>query len=83
MRVSPLEVPRGFPAPQASTSTTRAPRRARCQAVHPPKAPAPITAISGVLEVRGGKLEVGRTDRALPARRRFPVPDFRFGFIEF
>src|SRR5271167_3448594 len=84
MRDSPLEVPRGCPAPQASSSTTRAPRRARCHAVHPPNAPAPITATSAVLEVedwrldvRGGMLDVGRAGRALPARRRFAVPDFR------
>src|SRR5580765_4418402 len=42
-RVSPPELARSLPAPQASTSVTRAPPRSRCRAVQPPNAPAPTT----------------------------------------
>src|SRR5580692_6274793 len=47
MRVSPPEEDRELPGPQASSRVTCAPRRSRCKAVHPPKAPAPITAMWG------------------------------------
>src|SRR2546429_6943108 len=43
MRVSPPELAREFPGPQASTRTTFAPLRKSSSAVHPPKAPAPTT----------------------------------------
>src|SRR5438067_5064976 len=46
-RVSPPELAREFPGPQASRRVTRAPRRTSQSAVHPPKAPAPITAMRG------------------------------------
>src|SRR5437868_10439208 len=46
-RVSPPELAREFPGPQASMRVTRAPRRTSHSAVHPPKAPAPITAMGG------------------------------------
>src|SRR5436190_17539013 len=46
-RVSPPELAREFPGPQASMRVTRAPRRTSHSAVHPPKAPAPITAMRG------------------------------------
>src|SRR5438046_7904028 len=46
-RVSPPLLARGLPAPQASTSVTRAPRRRSISAVQPPNAPAPITATCG------------------------------------
>src|ERR1700733_8108014 len=44
MRVSPPEEDRELPGPQASIRVTFAPRRRRYKAVHPPNAPAPITA---------------------------------------
>src|SRR5438874_12806203 len=43
-RVSPPELARELPGPQASTRVTRAPRRRRWGAVQPPNAPAPTTA---------------------------------------
>src|SRR5438105_5316155 len=46
-RVSPPELAREFPGPQASINVTRAPRRTSQSAVHPPKAPAPMTAMRG------------------------------------
>src|SRR5262245_45288026 len=42
-RVSPPELARELPGPQASSRTTRAPRRSSCSAVQPPNAPAPTT----------------------------------------
>src|SRR5262245_60428280 len=42
-RVSPPELARALPGPQASTSVTRAPRRRSSSAAHPPNAPAPTT----------------------------------------
>src|SRR5215472_986702 len=48
MRVSPPLLARECPGPYASTSATRFPRFARCQAVHAPNTPAPITAMSYV-----------------------------------
>src|SRR4029434_11351777 len=42
-RVSPPELARGVPGPQASSSVTFAPRRRRNSAVQPPNAPAPTT----------------------------------------
>src|SRR4051794_18907284 len=47
-RVSPPEEDREFPGPQASIRVTRAPCSRRCRAVHPPKAPAPMTAMWGL-----------------------------------
>ena len=44
MRVSPPELARELPGPQASRSVTFTPRRNSCSAVQPPNAPAPITA---------------------------------------
>src|SRR6185295_12596150 len=46
-RVSPPELAREFPGPQASSRVTRAPFRRRWRAVQPPKAPAPMTATWG------------------------------------
>src|SRR3954466_7972160 len=46
-RVSPPELAREFPGPQASINVTLAPRRVSQSAVHPPNAPAPITAMRG------------------------------------
>ena len=43
-RVSPPELAREFPGPQASRRVTRAPCRRSWSAVQPPKAPAPTTA---------------------------------------
>src|ERR1700730_9414333 len=43
-RVSPPELARELPGPQASRSVTRAPRRTSSSAENPPKAPAPTTA---------------------------------------
>lgn len=48
MRVSPPDDERELPGPQASISVTRAPRSIRWSAVHPPKAPAPMTATWGL-----------------------------------
>src|SRR5437868_3229274 len=42
-RVSPPELERVFPGPQASSSVTSAPDCSNCNAVHPPNAPAPTT----------------------------------------
>src|SRR2546422_4824048 len=42
-RVSPPELAREWPGPQASTRVTRVPRRSRWSAVQPPNAPAPTT----------------------------------------
>src|SRR6266702_1737821 len=42
-RVSPPELARELPGPQASSSVTRAPRRRRYSPVQPPNAPAPTT----------------------------------------
>src|SRR6266850_7910302 len=42
-RVSPPELARELPGPQASSSVTRAPPRNRWSAVQPPNAPAPTT----------------------------------------
>src|SRR5262245_23757838 len=47
IRVSPPELARELPGPQASSMVTRAPRRRRWSAVQPPKAPAPTTATWG------------------------------------
>src|ERR1700730_4807276 len=46
-RVSPPELERELPGPQASSRVTRAPRASRASAVQPPKAPAPTTAMCG------------------------------------
>ena len=44
MRVSPPEEERELPGPHASMSVTRALRRNKNRAIHPPNDPAPITA---------------------------------------
>src|SRR3954462_4611364 len=49
-RVSPPELERELPGPQASTSVTFAPACRRCSAVQPPKAPAPMTVMRGLEE---------------------------------
>src|SRR5436309_2044615 len=54
-RVSPPDEAREFPGPQASRRTTRAPRRTRCRAVHPPNAPAPTTATRGFAAAAAAK----------------------------
>jgi hypothetical protein len=46
IRDSPAELARAFAGPYASTSNTRRPRCLKCQAVHAPNTPAPITATS-------------------------------------
>src|SRR5882672_2651265 len=48
MRDSPPELALACAGPYASMSTTFLPRLARCHAVHAPKTPAPITAMSYV-----------------------------------
>src|SRR5438034_3593558 len=48
-RVSPPELARELPGPQASSRVTRAPWRRKNSAVQPPKAPAPTTAMCGCL----------------------------------
>src|SRR6201993_913594 len=53
-RVSPPEDDREFPGPHASIRVTLAPRSRRCRAVHPPKAPAPMTAMWG-LDFKGSE----------------------------
>src|SRR3954447_13402163 len=56
-RVSPPDDDREFPGPQASIRVTRAPCSSRCRAVHPPKAPAPTTAMCGLdLKVSSSRL---------------------------
>jgi uncharacterized protein len=46
IRDSPAELARAFAGPYASTSNTLRPRRPKCQAVHAPNTPAPITTTS-------------------------------------
>src|ERR1700733_2857439 len=46
MRDSPAELARELPGPYASISKTRLSRRAKCEAVHAPKTPAPTTTTS-------------------------------------
>src|ERR1700691_3950439 len=46
MRVSPPELERACPGPQASHRSTDLPPRRRCNAVHAPNTPAPTTATS-------------------------------------
>src|SRR5579862_1038551 len=48
MRDSPPELARALAGPYSSSRTTLLPRRARCQALHAPKTPAPITATSNM-----------------------------------
>src|SRR5205823_550331 len=64
MRVSPPELAREFPGPQASTRVTFAPLRKSSSAVHPPKAPAPTT----ITERR-----VGRGNMPRPRTQAAPV----------
>jgi len=49
IRVSPPDEERELPGPHASSRVTRAPLRSRQSAVQPPKAPAPMTAICGLV----------------------------------
>src|SRR5512145_309187 len=58
-RVSPPELERACPGPQASISVTCAPRRSSSSAVHPPNAPAPTTTMRG-------ELAEGRMDGTQP-----------------
>src|SRR5437588_5523739 len=58
MRVSPPELARELPGPQASSRVTRAPSRRRARAVNAPKAPAPTTATEG--PAGGGDGRAGR-----------------------
>src|ERR1043165_9428721 len=51
IRVSPPELERELPGPQASSRVTRAPRRCSSRAVQPPKAPAPMTAMWGEADI--------------------------------
>src|SRR5690349_7584192 len=51
-RVSPPDEDRELPGPQASSKVTLAPASRRCRAVHPPKAPAPITAMCGLARIQ-------------------------------
>src|ERR1700687_883027 len=53
-RVSPPELAREFPGPQASTSVTLAPPRRSISAVQPPKAPAPTTTTAGAAAPAAG-----------------------------
>jgi hypothetical protein len=54
-RVSPPELAREFPGPQASSSVTLAPFRNSCSADQPPNAPAPTT----ITEARRGPTNTG------------------------
>src|ERR1700746_1336351 len=60
MRVSPPELARELPGPQASTSVTCAPIRRRWRAVQPPKAPAPTTTTLGFAEGAAIRFIAGR-----------------------
>ena len=64
VRVSPPELAREFPGPQASSRVTLAPFRKSCSADHPPNAPAPTT----ITEVRSEPATVGEPNmQAVPA----------------
>src|SRR6266511_247909 len=81
-RVSPPELARALPGPQASSSVTRVPRRSRYNAVHPPNAPAPTTTTCGFWSMEtkpfskgNAAAQVPRNDRrliAVPRGRRAP-----------
>src|SRR5687767_9947335 len=73
-RVSPPELERALPGPQASKSVTCAPRRRRWRAVQPPKAPAPTTAMRGGVAAINARAAIGSA-ATLPmnALREIPV----------
>src|SRR5262245_55978394 len=60
MRVSPPELARALPGPQASTSVTCPPIRRRWRAVQPPKAPAPTTTTLGFAAGAATRFRAGR-----------------------
>src|SRR5215469_9495649 len=60
MRVSPPELARELPGPQASTSDRCAPIRKRWRAVQPPKAPAATTTAFGFTRGAASKFMAGR-----------------------
>src|SRR3989442_8708265 len=64
--VSPPELALELAGPKESISVTRAPRRTRCSAVQPPKAPAPTTTTRGFFD--------GRRVRDAPADAGAPAP---------
>src|SRR5881397_3163387 len=66
-RVSPPELARELPGPQASTSVTRAPRRSRWSAVQPPNAPAPTTTTCRCLLIGLQPFRKGDAPSAVPA----------------
>src|ERR1700682_4931423 len=66
-RVSPPELARELPGPQASRGGTRAPRRTSSSAENPPKAPAPTTATWGERRRAPRGFPRRRADSALPA----------------
>src|SRR5579864_72924 len=63
MRVSPPELAREFPGPQASSNVTLIPFLRSCSADQPPKAPAPTT----ITELREESLNVLDLIRSAPA----------------
>src|SRR6266850_3352730 len=87
-RVSPPDEAREFPGPQASRSTTRAPRRTRWRAVQPPNAPAPTTATRGFADAAAAegdrRREACRATSAAPPFRsdRRVRPRIRSGLLE-
>src|SRR6267143_2508249 len=70
MRDSPPELALACAGPYASMSATFLPRLARCQAVHAPKTPAPITAMSYVFV----SLKVIASYRKLCPRENASIP---------
>src|SRR6202521_804434 len=65
-RVSPPELAREFPGPQASTSVTLAPPRRSISAVQPPKAPAPTTTTAGAAAGAAATRRAGRAAVSSP-----------------
>src|SRR3954467_14320507 len=68
IRVSPPELEREWPGPQASSRVTRAPRRRSSRAVQPPNAPAPMTTMGGGADIPLYR-SLGR-EHAMPAADR-------------
>src|SRR6185369_12654028 len=77
MRLSPPELARELPGPQASTSVTCAPIRKRWRAVQPPKAPAPTTTTFGFTGGAAIRFMAGRAADWRMERREV-VPFIRF-----
>src|SRR5579863_8035629 len=69
-RVSPPELARELPGPQASSRVTRAPRRQSQSANQPPKAPAPTTATRGAPRPAGVPRPRAAAGRDAPALGR-------------